>query len=61
MVVIHDETRDSIIFERLHGPGVHLIGNLGNAVSALCAMIADGLLVIIPLCFPCSLESDYGK
>ncbi len=48
-IVVHDETRDSMIFENLHGPDVRRVRNLANAVSALSAMIADSLLVSLIL------------
>lgn len=49
MIVVHDETRDSMVFENLYGPGVHRVEILGNAVSALSAIIADSLLVSFAL------------
>lgn len=60
MIVVHNETRDTMIFENLHGPGMHRVEKLGNAVSALSAMIADSLLVSFSLCLVSNLF-DYAK
>ncbi len=38
-----------MVFENLYGPGVHRVEILGNAVSALSAIIADSLLVSFAL------------
>ena len=50
VVVIHGETRESMILENPYGPGVRRVKKLGYAVSALSAMIVDSLLVSICVC-----------
>lgn len=48
--VLHDETRDSIIFEYLSGSAVLRMKRMASGTSVFAAMIADGLLVSIPSC-----------
>ena len=46
--VVHDESRDSIIFEYLSSSAVFRMKRMASGTSVFAAMIADGLLVSIP-------------